>query len=554
MRQFLRFSLASLTFLLVAGLSAQNRFVDDVFSDIQVEADVTYASNISIITGAPGLQELKMDVYTAADEDNDALNKPIVVLWHTGNFLPAYLNQGPYGTRQDSALVEVARRLVRKGYVAAIATYRQGWLPLATDLETRTGTLLQAAYRGAQDAHALARFLRKTVAEDGNPYQIDADRIVYWGFGTGGYVTLTHAFLDSYDEILSNDQFYDQNGIPLVIESINGNPQGTNATFLPPPNDNVPFNIPNNPSYSSDVAMSVNSGGALGDPAWMNGGGNEPMIVGYHSFLDPFAPFYEGTVVVPTTNETVVSGVAGTNQVLEYADTAGLNDDLADANMVPITPDIFSPLSNTVNTINSVYKQQTVTLGGILPNASNDIFQLSRDNMYSWTRPTGSSGTLGAPYNWFDEATLNFIVSQIPDSFGIQASAIIAGEGLTNPNYDNPAAARRYIDTMMAHFIPRAYIGLNLEELVSVEELIPADELGFTVAPNPAGDYFFIELAAGETLHQVSLYDFTGRRVLDLTDINSNRLRVDRGDLPRGQYVIRARVDRGVTAKKLILH
>ncbi|MDC0204662.1 hypothetical protein OAJ65_02580, partial [Flavobacteriales bacterium] len=82
--------------LLSLGLavSAQDRYLDDVFSAVTITSDVTYASNISILPmlvgGAPELADLKCDIY---EPTGDILtNRPVIILVHTGSFLPPVLN------------------------------------------------------------------------------------------------------------------------------------------------------------------------------------------------------------------------------------------------------------------------------------------------------------------------------------------------------------------------------------------------------------------------------------------------------------------------------
>lgn len=276
-------SLLVLSLLLVGGLMAQTRYVDKVFTDVNVEMDITYSTNIdplAISQGATGPTPQLMNVYQPEGDTVDL--RPVVVVFHTGNFLPQYFNGGPYGARNDSAVVEITTCLVERGYVGIAATYRKGWQPTAAADSIRTGSLLQAVYRASQDAHAMARFLRRSVAEDGNPYGIDTSRIVFFGIGSGGYVVQTHNYLDRTEEILQNLNFYTPSGIPLVNESINSNPQGTIQTME---------NVPNHVGYNSDVAFTYNVGGALGDTLWMDGMSQEAPAASLHSLTDPFAPF-----------------------------------------------------------------------------------------------------------------------------------------------------------------------------------------------------------------------------------------------------------------------
>ena len=91
-----------------------------------------------------------MDIYTP--DGDEATDRRVVVLLHTGTFLPAIVNGQATGDKSDNTLVELCTRLAKKGYVAVSANYRLGWNPLSTDPEVRTSTLAQAFYRAQQDA------------------------------------------------------------------------------------------------------------------------------------------------------------------------------------------------------------------------------------------------------------------------------------------------------------------------------------------------------------------------------------------------------------------
>ena len=73
---------------LVAALDLEpKRYVDEIFTSVNVETNVVYGANIGIITQAPALEDLTMDVYTP--DGDDVTNRPVIVLLHTGTFLPA---------------------------------------------------------------------------------------------------------------------------------------------------------------------------------------------------------------------------------------------------------------------------------------------------------------------------------------------------------------------------------------------------------------------------------------------------------------------------------
>jgi len=58
------YSLCILFLLGAIGLQAQVRYLDEVFSEVSVTADVSYGNNISVLEGPLSVQPLLMDVYS----------------------------------------------------------------------------------------------------------------------------------------------------------------------------------------------------------------------------------------------------------------------------------------------------------------------------------------------------------------------------------------------------------------------------------------------------------------------------------------------------------
>ena len=100
--------------LLSLGLSvsAQDRYLDDVFSAVTVTSDVTYATNISILPMLQGLPAgpatLKCDIYEP-DGDTET-NRPVIILVHTGSLLPPVLNGQATVSKSDLSIVEQCTR------------------------------------------------------------------------------------------------------------------------------------------------------------------------------------------------------------------------------------------------------------------------------------------------------------------------------------------------------------------------------------------------------------------------------------------------------------
>ncbi len=529
-----RFTLLSIVLFIGASLQAQVRYVDPMFS-IEKTADVVYAENFSILTGMPVLQPLLTDVYEPAADDST--NRPAVILMHTGSFLPPYLNGGITGARSDSAVVNIATRLAQRGYVVFAATYRAGWNPFGSQ-NIRTGTLLNAAYRGGQDAHTAIRWIKKGVAEDDNPYGVDPSKIVVWGLGTGGYNVNTAAYLDRYSELNEDKWFNSETGNIFVDSSLVGGPLGL---------DERPLNRVNHPGYDSDFALGVTMGGALGDTVWVEGKGSEPAVIGLHVVSDPFAPFANGPVIVPTNRNFVVN-VHGSSEIVRQANTTGGNDTLAAANVNEnLDPDVYGPLPLAVNLINQAYKGVSFDyLGQSIP--------LSRDNMYPFRLP----GLQAGPWDYWDKATLDATIPVVNMRLGTMynSDTLHLNSLRTNPDM-SPAKANAYIDTTMAIFIPRGCEALGLDcapSLVPVEELLSKSAIALTISPNPATDHQTISADNSYTIREVTVYDVNGRKVRHEGRIDSSTYRLQRNGLTRGTYILRIRFDEGIAAQKVMFY
>ena len=182
--------------------SAQSRYVDEVFTDAQLTVlhDVAYGFNFSqyvpATMGGPMVIPLLADVYMPDTAVDSETARPVVIIFHTGSFLPKGL-ASPMGGRKDSAVVEIAKRFARRGFVAVSASYRRGWLANSTNLDLRRGTNLMAVYNAVQDAKVCVRAVRASKLALGDPYRIDPSAISLMGAGSGGYITLAYASIDN---------------------------------------------------------------------------------------------------------------------------------------------------------------------------------------------------------------------------------------------------------------------------------------------------------------------------------------------------------------------
>ncbi len=501
---------------------AQQRYLDEIFDDVTIIDSVPYGANITVITvadtsiGVPTLQTLDMDVYMPVGDEDDLL-RPLVLIAHTGNFLPRGVNGSVQGNRQDSAVVEVAKRLARRGFVAATFTYRQGWNPISDDINVRVETLINAAYRGVQDLNTCIRFFKRNVAEGDNTFMVDTTRITAWGHGTGSYVVLAAATLDRYEDILV-PKFFDSEGIPMVIQQINGDPFGLEA---------APLNIVNHPGYTSDFQLSVNLGGALGDTTWIDE--SDPPMISFHVPRDPFAPYVYDILEVPTTGDLIVD-VAGSYKTQEIAAQFGLNDVFADINWI--------------DDITAKANERNDGLKGLYP--------VPRP---AWPNPlTGEDEFEAGPWDWWNSA----IWSQVPHT------SCPMGLPLPLCNFDviskinNPDMSaekgRRYLDTVFAYFGPRGCValdlGCDLTDLISSVTNLQDDEVGLKFGPNPATDYIEINSNINSPMQAIYIMSTDGKRVAQLNTIDNNRVQYRLKDLVPGMYIALIQFEHGIIAKK----
>lgn len=502
--------LLSAVFAVVLQANAQ-RYLSEVFSSVNVQSNVIYGSNISILTGTPTSVNLAMDVYTPSGDT--LTERPVVVLMHTGSMLPAILNQTPTGSMRDSAIVEMCSQFARRGYVAISADYRTGWNPQATGpagQDIRTGTLLQAVYRGIQDIKACVRYLRMDYETQGNTFGIDTSKIILGGMGTGGYIALAYTTInDTADFNLpkfisgtTNPTYGFFAGYSYVLTNIWGdiNGLGGNPAFN---------NTNNNPFYSNKVAFAFNCGGAMGDSSWLNPG-DVPMVC-FHVVSDPFAPYTDGTVIVPTTGDPVVD-VSGSYTIMRLVNQY-------DNNLCYRNLGLTDPYTTRANAVNDGY-----------------------DGLFPFVAPGAG------PWEWFDSTRTVQVAVAL--GLGSAAGTNIYQTGLVlNPGMSK-AKALAYIDTIQNYLNPRIDACLSLSTGVKAIDISRSIE----VFPNPSAGEFFVSLneLAGE-VQSITLADVTGKTVLYRRGNMSVRERIETKELTPGVYVLTVSTNKGNAVKRVVI-
>ncbi len=507
---------------------SQQRYLNEVFSTVTKTSNVIYGNNISVLTSTPVAADITMDVYEPTGDIATA--RPLVLVLHTGSFLPAIANGQATGSKTDSAVVEMCTRFAKKGYVAVAADYRLGWNAISGSQDVRTGTLLQAVYRAIQDAKNCVRYFKNDRAT-ANTYKIDTGRIAIGGLGSGGYVALAYASLNQTTE-LQLGKFLDNSTIPptpYVVQSVYGNFDGTDSTWAPgtPP---ILMNIPNYANYSSDIQMVFNIGGAVGDISWINAG--EVPVVALQCTQDPNAPYETGAVIVPTTGQFVVEA-SGSHDVIER-----IQLDTIDNNAI---------FNNSL--FNDVYTTHANTLNGGL------------EGLYPFVTPAPGSNTCldgsteseqGSPWDWWDEAY--FIAAYNAYSGTTNGSIVNCKQKLSNPDM-SATKGRLYIDTIQGYVAPRMVCALDLPGCTpnpaGVKENAGVSNLN--IFPNPASSAIHFT-AKGNAIQTVELYDVTGRMVKQVSGLNVMEYTIQRDGLTSGLYITKIKLNKGgIVTKRIVL-
>ena len=204
--------LLSFICLAFVGVSfTQVRYVDEVFTDFTVDSSNVYAENLTVIgeladppqpflpTGQFGIPALEVDVYEPVGDTET--ERPLVIVLHTGTFLPIIYNGNPTGLRDDYATAAICQSYAKRGYVAANVEYRLGWNPYLPTQSEKAASLMKAVYRAIQDTKAAVRYFKKDYVDNGNTWGIDTSRIILSGQGSGGWISLGYATVDKLAEI-----------------------------------------------------------------------------------------------------------------------------------------------------------------------------------------------------------------------------------------------------------------------------------------------------------------------------------------------------------------
>ena len=231
------------------------RYRDMIFPEFTLTSNVLYGNNLNY----QGLaQDLYLDVYEPSGDTETA--RPLIVVCHGGSYVA--------GSKTGTDVVPFCRDMARMGYVVASIQYRLG-VPLSFDLEV---PFKQAVLRGVHDSRAAVRYFRKDVAENGNQFNIDSEKIFFAGSSAGAINALHLAYMDTEAEIAL---YVDQSAAGL-----GGGVEGESG----------------NAGYSSTVSGVINIAGALAGLDLMQEG--DAPVCSFHGTGDSVVPYGEDMLTI----------------------------------------------------------------------------------------------------------------------------------------------------------------------------------------------------------------------------------------------------------------
>lgn len=176
MTRLTRFATTLLALAVAPAASAEQRYVDPIFTATKTHADVVYGSSFNPTQGA--MEEQELDVYEPVGDTET--NRPAIVFTHGGSFISGNKGGG------------YALPFAQRGYVAASINYRlRPGTVIFPDLFVEALTTGAEVIRDAQvDLQGAIRWMRAHAEE----LRIDPDRIIAVGASAGAITSLEAGF------------------------------------------------------------------------------------------------------------------------------------------------------------------------------------------------------------------------------------------------------------------------------------------------------------------------------------------------------------------------
>ena len=520
----------------ITTLIAQERYVDEVFTNFTQQNNVLYSQNYSVIaasqgipyvpTGAsPQVPALNFDLYEPAGDT--VAERPLVIMLHTGTFLPIIYNGNPTGMRNDVATTNICKSYAKRGYVVANLEYRLGWNPYAATQEEKAASLMKAVYRAMQDTKSAVRFFRKDYAM-GNQWGIDTSRIILCGQGSGGWVALGYATVDKLAEI-QLPKFLDANAVPLIDTAAIGDWDGVGGMY----------NMESNLGYSNDIHMVCSMGGGIGDLSWLEAG-DVPMCA-VHCPTDPVATYTTGDVSIASIG-LVTTDISGSYDVMKKANLLG-NNTILDPVNAGIDSYTLAAASASLNAQGMSIANATATQNQTVGAPVDNVFPFITGNPYE-----------ASPWDFWDSTTtVNIAIALLVSPTVTTAAAAAQGTAAHNSNIaQNPdmsyPKSMAYIDSTLGYFCRRIVRATGLAGLNDLSNL----ESGINMYPNPTSNNITIHSENG-TINSIKLFTTAGKLVKEEANLSSKLVSINNLNLTEGLYLCSIEINGQSVTKRLII-
>ncbi len=237
-----------------------NRYSTEVFSTVQITNDILYGESIN---SEGDTISLMLDYYEPSGDNVE--KRPLLILMPGPDLVK--------GSKNDSTLVVLSNKLVRRGYTVAAINFRKAYS--LQSLLDKNG-LFKATLDASQDAKAAVRFFRKELQSTNN-YPADSNMIWLGGIGGGSMAAQMSVYLNDTLEVSEAWRSIIRNSGGL--EGNSGHPQ-----------------------YSSSVRGVINLSGAIIDTSWMSD--NTEPIINIHGDSDDYYPYMTDSLFAYTHNRT----------------------------------------------------------------------------------------------------------------------------------------------------------------------------------------------------------------------------------------------------------
>ena len=517
--------------ILVSAFSQQQRYVDEVFTNFTVDSNNVYCTNLSVIAASAGIPYLPTGVAPQApalafdlyEPAGDTLaERPLIIMLHTGTFLPIIYNGNPTGNRNDFATSRICQSYAKRGYAVANLEYRLGWNPTAPTQADRAASLMKAVFRAIQDTKSAVRFFRKDY-ENGNQWGIDTSRIILCGQGSGGWIALGYATVDKLAEI-QLPKFLDANAVPLIDTAVVGDWNGYGGNSTPGVG-----NMVSNLGYSNDIHMVCSMGGGMGDLSWLEAG-DVPMCA-VHCPTDPVATYTTGDVAIASIG-IVTTDISGSYDVMKKANLLGNNSifDPVNASSDPYTIAAAAASLNAEGMSDIGGTVIGVPVANVFPYITGNPFEASPWDYWDSTMTVNIALAMGLPAAQ-GTAAHNSNIAQNPDM--------------------SYAKSMAYMDSTLGYFCRRIVRATNLDGLAGLNDLSNI-ESGVQMYPNPTSNNITIHSENG-TINSIKLYTTAGKLVKEEANLSSNHVNLNNLNLTEGLYLCSIEINGQTTTKRLII-